>query len=572
MRFVIATVLLVASAISVLLGFALKAPYADSASHRVDFQVDSAYSYVVIPHDTLTKFDGQISIEAAGTKKIFYADSRESDIQHWIGTSNFVRLNLNPETGKPDVSTILAGGTDANPDGSDLWRSQLNVQNNLRTAVTMYDDTAVLLASDGFHRAPGKVSVIWETANLINWPLILIYFGVFLLLLALIMNYLAFRYIRKLRGPKRRIPKAPRGPKYRRRIRPDVPRKGRRSSRRRMLVAPVGLISLSLLAGCSSSNPSVTEPDKPKFEQVTVVVTDKQLQRIVGEIASTVNTADKARDEKTLVTRVSGTALKLRKVQYILQIKSKKIPKLPELVANPVTVALPMQLPEATEKWQPRTLMVVTKSDSSNRAPQLMVLKQRTPRDNYKLWYLIDLLPTASFPKVAAQATGALSIDPNNAYLATPLKGLPFKYGDTINKGLKSKYAPEFDLAADKFYASLSESQNQQKSDLKKANASIRFIHALGSPNIIGMLTLESGGLVALAMNDTSVIRPKIRGVAVSVTQLDHKLLLDAPGSSTGLRIIYGNMLLFYVPVAGSAEKIRLVGASQGILSVKALQ
>jgi hypothetical protein len=334
----------------------------------------------------------------------------------------------------------------------------------------------------------------------------------------------------------------------------------------------VGLISLSLLAGCSSSNPSVTEPDKPKFEQVTVVVTDKQLQRIVGEIASTVNTADKARDEKTLVTRVSGTALKLRKVQYILQIKSKKIPKLPELVANPVTVALPMQLPEATEKWQPRTLMVVTKSDSSNRAPQLMVLKQRTPRDNYKLWYLIDLLPTASFPKVAAQATGALSIDPNNAYLATPLKGLPFKYGDTINKGLKSKYAPEFDLAADKFYASLSESQNQQKSDLKKANASIRFIHALGSPNIIGMLTLESGGLVALAMNDTSVIRPKIRGVAVSVTQLDHKLLLDAPGSSTGLRIIYGNMLLFYVPVAGSAEKIRLVGASQGILSVKALQ
>jgi len=85
------------------------------------------------------------------------------------------------------------------------------------------------------------------------------------------------------------------------------------------------------------------------------------------------------------------------------------------------------------------------------------------------------------------------------------------------------------------------------------------------------MLTLESGGLVAISMNDTSLIRPKVRGVAVSVTQLDHKILLDAPGSASGLKIVYGNMLLFYVPVAGSEEQIRLVGASQGILSVKAL-
>jgi hypothetical protein len=572
MRFVIALVLLVASALSVLLGFVLRGPYAASAGHKIDFQVDSAYSYLVIPHDTLTKFDGDISIQASGTKKIFYADGRERDIQDWIGTSDFVRLNLNPATGKPDVSTIAAGGQDSSPAGSDLWRSQLNVKNTLLTKVGMYDDTAVLLASDGYHRAPSDISIIWESANLINWPLILIYGGCVLLLLALIMNYLAFRHIRKLRGPRRRIPKAPKGPKYRRRIRPDVPRKGRRSSTRRMMVAPVALISLSLLAGCSSSNPAkISDPAKPKYEQVNVVVTDNQLQRIVGEVASTVNLADQSRDEKALLTRVAGSALEIRKVQYLLQVKSKKIPKLQELVANPVTVALPMQLPEVSQIWQPRTLMVVTKSDSTTRAPQLMVLQQNTPRENYKLWYLIDLLPTANFPKVAAQDTGALAVDQNNAYLATTLKSLPFKYGDTINKGLASKYSAEFDLASDKFYAALSESQTKQKADLKKANASIKFIHSLGNPNIIGMLTVESGGLVAIAMNDTSVIKPKIRGVAVSVTQLDHKILLDAPGSASGLRIVYENMLLFYVPVAGSKEQIRLVGASQGILSVKAL-
>ncbi len=570
MRFVIATVLLATSALSVLLGFVLKGPLEANAGHRIEFKVDSAYSYLVIPHNTLTKFDGDISIQATGTKKIFYADGRERDIQDWIGTSDFVRLNLNPTTNKPDISPITAGGIDSSPNGSDLWRSQLNVQNNLLTEVSMYDDTAVLLASDGLHRAPTTVTVIWQSANLINWPLLLIYGGAILLVLALIMNYIAFRHIRKLRGPRRRIPKAPKGPKYRRRIRPDVPRKGRRSSSRRMMVAPVALISLSLLAGCSAA-PAKDVSTQPKYEQVNVVVTDKQLQRIVGEVASTVNLADKTRDEKALLTRVSGSALEIRKVQYLLQVKNKKIPKLPELVANPVTVALPMQMPEESQQWQPRTLMVVTKADSTNRAPQIMVLQQATPRENYKLWYLIDLLPTAKFPKVAAEDTGALAVDLDNAYLATTLKSLPFKYGDTINKGLDSKYATEFDLASDKFYAALSESQTQQTADLKKANATIRFLHSLGNPNIIGMLTVESGGLVAISMNDTSLIRPKIRGVAVSVTQLDHKILLDAPGSATGLKIVYGNMLLFYVPVAGSDEQIRLVGASQGILSVKAL-
>jgi hypothetical protein len=72
-------------------------------------------------------------------------------------------------------------------------------------------------------------------------------------------------------------------------------------------------------------------------------------------------------------------------------------------------------------------------------------------------------------------------------------------------------------------------------------------------------------------MNDTEIVRPKIRGQAVSVTTLEGKILLNAPGSSTGLKTVYGNMMLFYVPVSGSTEKIRLIGASQGILSVKAL-
>ena len=574
MRFVIATVLLVASAISVLLGFAIREPFAEDSGHRVDFQVTSAYSYVVIPNSTLTAFDGEVSIEASGINEIFYADARERDIQDWIGTANYVRLNLKPETFDPDITTVTSGGLNADPAGSDMWRSQLTVKKNLLNVVSMFDDTAVLLASNGFSRAPDKISVIWDAKPLINWPQVLIFGGLGLLVAALIMNYLAFRNIRKLRGPRRRIPKSPTGPRYRRKIRQDVPVRGRRavgkSNRRRFMAAPAAVISLSLLAGCSAPTPT-TEDAKPKYESVNVVVSESQLQRIVSDVASTVKEADNSREEKTLIERVSGPALEIRRVQYLLQSKSKKIPKLPDIVANPITVALPMELPDPALGWQPRTIMVVTKSESTTTAPQMLVLQQATPRENYKLWYLIDLLPAANFPKVAAQSAGALAVEADTSYLVTALKSLPFKYGDVINKGALSKYATEFDLASDEFYAALSESQIQQKSDVEKVDATISFKHALGEPNILGMLTVESGGLVAISMNDSSTIKPKVRGAAVSVTQLDQKLLLNAPGSATGLNIVYGNMLLFYVPVAGSQEKIRLVGASQGLLSVRSI-
>jgi hypothetical protein len=140
-----------------------------------------------------------------------------------------------------------------------------------------------------------------------------------------------------------------------------------------------------------------------------------------------------------------------------------------------------------------------------------------------------------------------------------------------LNKGAESKYANEFDLASDEFYAELSEAQIQQKTEVAKVRSTLKFQHSLGNPNIIGLQTVERGGLIALAMDDTSTIKSKINGAAVSVKALDQKTLLGSIGSPTGLKIVYSNMLLFYVPESGSAEKIRLVGASQGLISVRSI-
>ena len=575
MRFVIATVLLISSMVTFVVGLAIKGPFEAAAESRLTYKIESPDSYVLIPHETLTKFEGDVSVEASGIKNIFYADAREQDIQYWIGTSNFLRLGVNPANQKPVALPIRAGGTNASPVDSDLWRNQLVVKTSLLTKVAMFEDTGVLLAGDGFNRGPQNINIIWKTDQPINWPLVLFGLGAAFLMASLIVNYLGFRNIRKLRGPRRRIPKAPTGPKYRRRIRADVPKRGRRATgrtRSKLAILPIGILTVSLLNGCANTQPVENAEVTTQFEKVGVVVTDSQLQRIVGDLATKVKAADTDKDWKALAIRAAGPVLEIRKVRYLLQSKSKKIKALPDIVANPVTVSLPMQLPEEETAWQPRTIMLVTKSEETTQGPQLMVLQQQTPRENYKLWYLIDLLPGNTFPEVAAQDAGALTVESDNAFLATKLDTLPYKYGNVLNKGTSSTFAREFDLKADKFFEARNADQNAQKEDLKKVKATISFQHALGDKNISGMLTLKSGGLIAVAMTDTSIIKPTVRGSAVSVTQAEQKILLNAPGSATGLSIKYENMLLFYVPIAGSNQRIKLLGASQGILSVKALR
>jgi len=571
MRFVIATMLLILSAISVLTGILIKGPFDAANYHRVEFKDPSDYSYLIIPHSTLTAYPGEVKITASGTNQVFYADAREQDIQDWVGSSNFVRLNLNPSTKKPDSTVINGFGENANPEGSDMWRNSFKVKTKLEAPVSMYDDTAVLLASDGFGKAPTNVRITWQVANLIDWPNLLIYGGLALLALAIIMNFLAIRHIRKLRGPRRRIPKAPKAPQYRKRIRSELPQRGRRRATKKLAALPVGLLTLGLLTGCAPADKSA---QSQSLEKVNVVVTDAQLQRIVRDVAGTVNDADKTKDEQMLLTRAVGSVYETRKVQYFLQHKSKKIPALPVISSNPITIALPMSLPDASLGWQPRTLMVTTKSDDPKRAPQMMVLQQQTPRDNYKLAYLIDLIDDV--PPVAGQDVGAISFGASETYLATKLPSIPFMYGDVLNKGETSKYFSQFDLTSDRFYAEISQTQTDQTDTLKKAKVNIKFVHSLGNQNIVGMLTKpsengEAGGLVAMSILDTSLIKPKVSGSAVSVTKLEHKLLLDAPGSSTGLSIVYENQMLFFVPTSGSKEKIRLVGASQGLLSVRKL-
>jgi hypothetical protein len=212
--------------------------------------------------------------------------------------------------------------------------------------------------------------------------------------------------------------------------------------------------------------------------------------------------------------------------------------------------------------------MAVTDEPGDSALPQLIVLQQRTPRENYQVWYTVRLMPGAKIPAVPAADTGAIPVDAKSLFLKVPPLSIPATYGDVINKGASSLSAQLFDITKDEFYKQVSSSQSEQVKNLK--NGKISFTHKLGDANVVALSTSQAGALVAVYMTDTYLIRPTKVGTAVGVSGQE-ALILGANGSTKGVRSIYGNMLLFFVPALSETGKIRLIGVTQGLVSVRGL-
>jgi hypothetical protein len=184
------------------------------------------------------------------------------------------------------------------------------------------------------------------------------------------------------------------------------------------------------------------------------------------------------------------------------------------------------------------------------------------------LWYSIDMLPGVQTPEVPSALIGAIPVAANSMFLKISPQALPTAFGDLIDNGQSSIGAQMFNVSNDEFYKQVALSLANQQGNLD--NGVIKVNHALGNPNVLSLSTPNSGALVAVYLNDTYEIRPARRSQAVQVSG-NEKLLLGAAGSTTGIKSVYGTMLLFYVPAISSSDKIMTLGATQVLISVRSL-
>jgi len=568
MRLLAAIGLFLLSLALLFVGVAERTIWAPPEHNTLMVEYEATNPYVVIPNETLATYSGTPTITVFGPHQTFIASGREGDIRAWVADSAHtdVAVASTNEAAKLEVKSVFGTGPLTNPNGSDLWRASAADDRTVALTVDNTDGASVLVASDGFKAAPNKILIRWPIFFDTTQSNFLLIAGGVALVAAFIVNIFAIRDHKRRRGPRRKVPRAPQGPKTRYRASQVVaPARGRRAARK-VVHGAAGIVALGLLAGCSPASTGASPSPSPSESTVQAdppALVTSQISRILNSVVKAAAGADTKRRKSLLTNRFAGPALDMRDAHYFLQSKSDKIAALPSIVSTPVTFSLPA----ATTIW-PRSFMVVTDEKSTKKLPQMLVLRQDSPRANYLVNYVVELMPGAKIPAVPVAEVGSIPAAIDSVYLKVPPINLPQTYGDVIDNGSASLSAGIFNVTQDKFYKDVSASQKAQIKKLTKGK--IKFRHTLGSQRVIALSTTSGGALVAVYMRDSYVIKPNKVGSAVSVSG-NEKLMLGSAGSTRGIKSSYGNMMLFYVPALADTERVRLLGVTQHLLQVVGL-
>lgn len=586
MRFLIAAVLFVGSLVTSLLGIGDRTIWAPPADHHVSLTLTSNAPFVVVPASVLAEHSGNpvITVKSKNpTSPVFVSYGRESDIRAWLGSAHFVELQTDKTAA--GVATVTQGLDriglrGVNPNGSDLWVDSRSGNGLVSIQASAAAGTGALIAADGALPTPTELKFVWGIKHDLTYSNTMLYIGAGLFVAAVVMLIIASRHKRVKRGPRRRTPKAPRAKRIRVKANKELTKgRGRRSVRRNPLgkiasrVASVSLVLVTsaALTGCTIQWPGVTSGANPSASPSVessantaspAVLTRTQLERIIKDVSAVAANGDKANNRSLITSRFAGPAFQIRAVNYALRKKSSRVDALQPIAPRAITFSLPA----ASDVW-PRTVMAVTDEPGQAVPPQLVVLQQASPRDNYKVWYVSRLLPGIKIPATPTETVGAIPVDAKSVFIKLAPNQLAAAFGDVINKGKASLSAGLFDLT-NPFYTQVSSEQKAQVESLE--NAKVTFKHSLGEANVLSLATADAGALVATYMLDTYVIKPNRAGAAVAV-EGQEKILLGTGGSTSGVQSVYGDMLLFYVPPVTSKDEIQLLGVTQGLVSIKKL-
>jgi len=483
----------------------------------------------------------------------------------------------------------------------------------------------MLIAQDGVAPAPDDILISWalDTRTPLAGPLMVA--GGVLLLVGLVLYIIAIRHQRRGRGPLRKGPAplpetqpieiqpAPRREALdaapgddRRTVAPDpsaddkAPPQAsgdgedtgraqslsvRRSVRARRigLALPALVMSGVLVTGCSSElwpdlsaqtptptpTPTVVTPE----DQKPSVVTQKQGQRIVGQIREAIEKADAKKDIAAAETRLTGAALEARRTEYTL--RGKIAERKDALIAPRDKVKI--LLPEATDVW-PRSVLALTVSEADDTVPPvLLTMTQDDPWSPYRVSEMADMPASAQFPDVAPAWLGTTKVPDESPFLALAPDRTAEAFADFVDKGDKSEFAGRFDETAEKLAQSVRDSRAAVLKGLKDKKADktsqVAFDMKPTTAEPLSLATLGSGAVVSVSVHDIETITPTTKDAVIRVgDNPEASALTGVKESAKGFTTTYTIQLFFSVPAQGSNEQIRLLGYHQDLISVKVIK
>ncbi|WP_262105298.1 hypothetical protein [Arthrobacter sp. Marseille-P9274] len=562
MRSKTAIALIAAGLAAILLGIGFRTIWAPPETLSASYSAgDSTAPVTVIEPAVFGVHDERVDISVEADGEFLLAVGRAGDVDAWVGKAAHTSITT-VDGGQLQAETVKGDAEVPNPAGSDLWVSEETAdgQTDHRWIAPADGEWSILLAADGKQPAPTAVTVSWPNDNSAPWGIVLVIVGALLAVLGLALAALARRG-----GPGsdageptgRRAAAEASGSTASGTAGGQPARSGLRlraaeSARPVLAVAAAGLLAANALPPAHAGETAAPQEAGDSYP----VLLDGQLNRILDSVEAAVSAGDSARDAKELAPRVGGSALTLRTANYTVRAENGEVAAPAPVSAEPLKTAMV----GTTAAW-PRTAVAVTQG-KENPVPQVIVLSQAGPRDNYKMVEAVQMLPGTTFPQVASEGGGtpAIAADSAEGLLHAPQQALEvlaanLNTGKNQDKVGKNTFAEQIRAFQD----------SQVKAN---KNADITFSRKVDSESVRALKTADGGAMVFGYIRNVMSSVPAEPGATVELSD-EFAALAGKDSTTSGVDVTYGESVAVYVPPAGAKDPISVIGVAQDLVDAK---
>ena len=587
-RLIVAIVLLAVSTVTLAIGIAERTVFSEPTTIERTIVSDTQAPATIVSGPTLMAYPGRLTVTIAGgvegyapgesgegvsrrsSDRVFAAYGKTLDVMAWLAPGRHTKISYDPIT---DTLTALPRSGDTflpDPTGSDLWFVEFSGEESLSFSLAGTEDITVLVMTDGALPAPHTITLSWPGAQEAPWIVAAFIIGVLSLVAGLIAIFSSINQWRKTRGPRRKrvrygpAPRRPRG-----RVRP--PRKpapktrGRRAAPLLAYPLAAGLV-LGLGACAAPLDPVLTPADTGEVsaQAPNPAVTEAQFSNIMARVAKQIVAADGELSVDTLDPRVTEPTLSARRVPYLVTRADPDAGALLPIPATPIRLVVPQQ----TATW-PRSVFGIIQDEQDLEAPSLaVVVRQETPRSNYKLTYAVVLNPQVQLPDLPSATLGAAKLRADSKLTRISPTQLLLHYVDVVNDGLDSPFAGEFALATDTLHSQMGPEALALRQESFGETVGVTWKTEAIDRDIVAFSTADAGAIVLGTLRQTERVAPLQSGAAVN-SSIAIRALTKLSQSSVGFDVDSDVQILWYLPAVGSEESIRVLGYAYNLVAAR---
>ncbi|ROS23204.1 hypothetical protein [Cellulomonas sp. PhB150] len=316
---------------------------------------------------------------------------------------------------------------------------------------------------------------------------------------------------------------------------------------------------VALLAACSSSLPEPTPPPAPAV--APAAVTPGQSTRVLTDLGTVLEAADKKLDDKLLEPRLEQPALDMREAEYV---RAEATDGKREPTALPTTAQA--TIVPRTESW-PRTQLVVTDQPADLQAQRILVLRQDDPRSQFKLWGWSRLLPSTQMPPTAKAEIGSPVVAPDSEALVVSPEDAIAQYADVLTKDTKSKYDDDFASNASRDEINALRERNEKA---VKGSGTYDETYTADDEPVVSLGTIDGGAIVVGRLTALATTTLTLKGATLPISDPFYRALTGKKTAKKSVVRTSTDVLVLYVPPKGSDAPMSVLAFESVITDAKA--